>query len=511
MGFLGHPILLRELREQARRPTTHLLRCAAVVLLVGGTYLLCDPATLRNLTTGRDLFIGLNRLVFALIWCLGPLMTADCLSEEKRSATLGLLFLTPLRPVEVVLAKASAHFLRGITLLLSAAPILVAPLILGGVSGWEIVRMALYQAAALVLSASAGLLASSGCRSEASARTLALGIALVSAVVLLSFHLTAGALVTCWGTPSLQSLDGFLQAWTQRYRILWWSSGIPYGQLRLLPTTLQAPKPGWAEVVAASGVLVAGCLVAAGVVWAAAVRLARTWRPAEAFAQRRVQGSGSLRPVGPIPGEAVAEAWARRVGGLWLHPALWLAVGLVVGGIFHGAGQRGHLPFRELVLVTLAAGLTSVTHRRCFPDGFGELVETTPLTLRPLGAAWLTRCTWAALSLSLGALAGTHLGEGRPRFSSGEPALAVVSTWLLLPTILVSVPRLVVAGQRFGLPEPLLLTLPALLLPGVQRWALWMRVPDPVGSATLQMAVWMAVFFVTNRFAQPGSGGPRRR
>ena len=68
---------------------------------------------LANVHTPRQLlakviFGGMGSL--ALLYCLasGRRSTADCLSEEKREGTLGLLFLTDLTGYDVVLGKLSA-------------------------------------------------------------------------------------------------------------------------------------------------------------------------------------------------------------------------------------------------------------------------------------------------------------------------------------------------------------------------------------------------------------------
>jgi len=55
---------------------------------------------------------------------------------RAREGTLGLLFLTPLRPQDVVIAKGFAHGLRAMTLWLAVIPTLIIPFLVGGV-GWR--------------------------------------------------------------------------------------------------------------------------------------------------------------------------------------------------------------------------------------------------------------------------------------------------------------------------------------------------------------------------------------
>ena len=54
---------------------------------------------------GGALFGSLHSALFLAIWVLVPLLTADCISRERREGTLGLLFLTRLRAGGIVVAK----------------------------------------------------------------------------------------------------------------------------------------------------------------------------------------------------------------------------------------------------------------------------------------------------------------------------------------------------------------------------------------------------------------------
>ena len=123
---------------------------------------------------GRGLFWGLNKLMALLVWLLAPTLTADCLAREKRDGTLGLLFLTPLRGVDVVVGKAASHTLRALMVLVAAYPILMLPVLLGGVGWADGLRMFLLQLAVLGLALAAGVTASALTRDWLRARLLAL-------------------------------------------------------------------------------------------------------------------------------------------------------------------------------------------------------------------------------------------------------------------------------------------------------------------------------------------------
>src|SRR5271165_6742588 len=103
------PIVERELRVAARRPGTYRTRwCAALGMI--GVWLLLVAANSSTAAAELSQVLFKSFGVLALGFCLlaGIFLTADCLSEEKREGTLGLLFLTDLRGYDVVLGKLMA-------------------------------------------------------------------------------------------------------------------------------------------------------------------------------------------------------------------------------------------------------------------------------------------------------------------------------------------------------------------------------------------------------------------
>lgn len=93
------PIFRRELVEFARRPDMRWLRVLAGGIVIFACWRAMRENTWLTQSSGRPLFQGLNKLLFLITWFLGPLMTADCLSREKRDGTIGLLFLTDRKSV----------------------------------------------------------------------------------------------------------------------------------------------------------------------------------------------------------------------------------------------------------------------------------------------------------------------------------------------------------------------------------------------------------------------------
>jgi ABC-type Na+ efflux pump permease subunit len=127
--------------------------------------------------------------------------TADCLSEEKREGTLGLLFLTDLRGYDVVAGKLLANSLTMFYAVLAVLPILGIPLLLGGVAGAEFGRLALVLVNTLFFSLSAGMLASAWCQNARTATATALGLILLASA----------------GFPALGLLEFKLRHWQGGY------------------------------------------------------------------------------------------------------------------------------------------------------------------------------------------------------------------------------------------------------------------------------------------------------
>jgi len=165
MKFL--PIVRRELRVAARRRNTYWLRSGialAVVLLSAWIFLVSIRDSPRAL--GRTLFNVLTGGALAYCLLAGLRSTADCLSEEKREGTLGLLFLTDLKGHDVVLGKLAVNSLNAFYGLLAVMPVLAIPLLVGGVTGGELARVALVLLNTLFFSMAAGLFVSALCRSH---------------------------------------------------------------------------------------------------------------------------------------------------------------------------------------------------------------------------------------------------------------------------------------------------------------------------------------------------------
>lgn len=168
MNFL--PVVERELRIAARRKGTFRSRMTAAIvslLLGGGMWLTLTQSMWSGAgSQGKLIFIYLSWLAF--LYCLveGARTAADCLSQEKREGTLGLLFLTDLKGYDVVAGKLAAHSLNAFFTVMAIMPMLSLSLLMGGVTIGEFWRVFLALLCTLFLSMSVGIWISSRSRLE---------------------------------------------------------------------------------------------------------------------------------------------------------------------------------------------------------------------------------------------------------------------------------------------------------------------------------------------------------
>ncbi|MCC7376078.1 MAG: ABC transporter permease subunit [Verrucomicrobiales bacterium] len=156
------PIAERELRVAARRRGTYWIRFAAAAgAISAATVGFLAMMRERPTEQGQVLFTALSILAFVYALLSGVLTTSDCVSEEKREGTLGLLFLTDLRGRDVVAGKMVASSVRAVLGLLSIIPIIAVPVMMGGVSVQSLWSIALSLFNTLFLSLAIGVLVSS--------------------------------------------------------------------------------------------------------------------------------------------------------------------------------------------------------------------------------------------------------------------------------------------------------------------------------------------------------------
>lgn len=156
------PIVERELRLAARRPSTYLGRCIAAGLAIVALAVLVIGLSgdMRPVRVAQIAFQTLAIGSYIIVLFAGVFLTADCVSEEKREGTLGLLFLTDLKGWDVVLGKLASTSILGIYGLVAILPVLSIPVMFGGVTFLQFLQLGCSLLLTLGVSLSMGLLVS---------------------------------------------------------------------------------------------------------------------------------------------------------------------------------------------------------------------------------------------------------------------------------------------------------------------------------------------------------------
>ena len=170
--FLSMPLVVRELRSQARAKTGFILRSVVVCLLLS-PIVMVGLANGYQSAKGSEFFGALATFLFYGLLLLGPLISAGCITTEKEGSTLGLLFLSPLRPFDIVAAKFVSNLLRLLSVVVSGIPVLAVTLLLGGVTWQQISGAAISMMALVVLIVGVSVLVSAICSRTGTAVFLA--------------------------------------------------------------------------------------------------------------------------------------------------------------------------------------------------------------------------------------------------------------------------------------------------------------------------------------------------
>ncbi len=181
MTFL--PVVERELRAASRRRQTYWRRSLTGLVTIGicvWVWFTFSGGAVQH-ERAQALFYTISGLTFAYSLLAGTGATADCLSEEKRDGTLGLLFLTDLKGYDVVLGKLTATSVDSFYRLMAVFPVLAIPLLMGGLTIGEFWRMVLVLVNTLFFSLAAGVFVSSISQQSQKAISGAFGLILLVA------------------------------------------------------------------------------------------------------------------------------------------------------------------------------------------------------------------------------------------------------------------------------------------------------------------------------------------
>jgi ABC-type transport system involved in multi-copper enzyme maturation permease subunit len=381
------PIVHRELIVAARRVQTHVARVSWALigvllcgLMIWTTALLMPPAVL-----GGQMFAMLSGFAFLCAILSGPAFTADSLSEEKREGTLGLLFLTGLKPHDVVLGKMVSNGLASVYGVLAFFPIMAIPLLLGGVALQQVGKVFAVLLTAIFFSLSVGLFVSSISKENRKATA-------ATALLLALFTLGFPALGHAW----YSDMPGPTPAW-----FLLPSPG--FALVTVLNGTGASAWLFWSSLVTINSLACVFLLLAARIargVWRERARSARgeaRWRRSQRwnFGNPSRRAEHRRRTLNENPATWLEQRyllqrsavllfilvffaiWAWQLArdpSAWLVPPITVFTALLLFGIFK-------------------IWMASQTTRRLIDDrrsGALELLLTTPLTSREIVGGLLT-------------------------------------------------------------------------------------------------------------------------
>lgn len=390
------PLISRELRAGSRRWTTYWLRLLAAAAVIGGVLFwleLGSPST----RAGSQMFALMHRIVLGAIWVLVPLMTCDCLSEEKREGTLGLLFLTNLRASEIVLAKTIAHGLRALTLWLAVLPVIAIPLLMGGLEWREVLLSCSLTFASLCAAVAVGLLASALTRrvNSAVAWTVTLGaighvvfafgaMSLIAFCVLIAGGTTMDQFLRIFSSDTISEAPRFLwngnEGWRDIFRLAKVGKGVLIGAILLVALTFAALLFFSAQIIAPI--------------------IRRNWqdkpktkRQADVdnilfkpvfwigFFKRWMRRSLERNPIGWLE----KRSWqGRTTAWVWLAVMISFATGLAHEAASNRRGDVEGLDVLMWLLIGTLALLAAGSFRRERETGALELILVTPLSERQI-------------------------------------------------------------------------------------------------------------------------------
>ncbi len=207
-----------------------------VAAIIGGVVVFLFNANSAPHDLGQILFWTVS--AGALLYCLftGVRSTADCVSEEKREGTLGLLFLTDLKGYDVVGGKLVATSLNSFYGLTAIFPVLAIPLLMGGVTPGEFWRTSLALANTFLFSLAVGMFMSAVCNSPRKSMAGTLVVLLVFSaglglILLIPAVSRSPSLLRDFSVPN--PVFTFIQAadtnYTPNPKPFWWSVGILHG------------------------------------------------------------------------------------------------------------------------------------------------------------------------------------------------------------------------------------------------------------------------------------------
>lgn len=161
-----NPVAMRELRERFRRNRAGLFVSIWIIVVTGVGYLIYLAARswassafffggmsplLVNSSLGRAMFEMVSLLLLTAILLVVPGVASLSIVGERERLTLPLLQVSQLSPRQIVLGKLSSSLAYQVLLLVAVAPVMLVPMLFGGVGIGDVVAALATIAATAVL------------------------------------------------------------------------------------------------------------------------------------------------------------------------------------------------------------------------------------------------------------------------------------------------------------------------------------------------------------------------
>ncbi len=513
----GGPIVLRELLAQARRPRTYVfqtvfLAALVVALLPAWPALGAAGSGARAADRGRMIFEWGAYMQVILLALLAPALTANAVTDEKRTNTLDLLLLTGTGAFAIAWGKFLSRLFNLCYLLFLTTPLLFALLTLGGVDPTWILAVLVVLVAFATFATGLGVL-------------LSTVLPRATGVLLLGYTLLAGLLAA----PAIaQALHG--GGLDPRGPLV-----SPLHDLIYLfhPTWFVAAEPRptrwWIAPLWLSAAGVAMAAVA-GLVLPVALEVERlAGRAIDAFDRATYLALAPRVLLRKLTGQAKAEdapAQHRPIGALnpiyWKETNVdtigrfrtWWRVNLITLLVLTGSwavfsARLGEIRFHQVsisvitaLLVLLSTVIAATTVSREREDGTLDLLATTPLecsTYVPgkvrgiarnmgffLALPFLHVAVWAGAGVVHPATL-VYLALGIPVAVAASIVQGILVSLLFPTTLRAIVAAIVVVALEAALPS--VCCVPTFNLPLLGFYMVESAVPDP-NAATGALAGW---------------------
>ncbi len=156
------PLVAREMRSQARSKGAFVLRCLVVLGLLA-PMVIWGALNRGRLDGGAGWFAFLSCVIFYGLMILSPMIVAGCLTSEREGGTLGLLFLSSLRSLDIVTGKFTSNILYLLVIAIAGFPVLATTIMMGGVTWAQVTGAGISILSLLVSTVGAAVFASAVC------------------------------------------------------------------------------------------------------------------------------------------------------------------------------------------------------------------------------------------------------------------------------------------------------------------------------------------------------------